>query len=165
LPIYYFDGGIIGRSSGRSAVGAAAYRAAERLCSRAPGSAAYRAGDELREGKGVIVHDYTRKGGVRHSEIMLPKDAPPEFKDRETLWNVVEASEKRKDAQLAREIIVGLQREFELQEQIAVLREYIKTILLTRACAPILIYTTRVTATHTPTLCSLPAMLRLTGSG
>jgi hypothetical protein len=126
LPIYYFDGGIIGRSSGRSAVGAAAYRAAEKLHSRAPGSAAYRAGDELREGEGVIVHDYRRKGGVRHSEIMLPKDAPPEFKDRETLWNVVEASEKRKDAQLAREFVVGLQREFELQEQIAVLREYIK---------------------------------------
>ena len=147
LPIYYFDGGIIGRSSGRSAVGAAAYRSAEKLRSHAAGSAAYRAGDELREGEGVIVHDYRRKGGVRHSEIMLPQTeilladkvgdgaemrrrkinhAPPEFKDRETLWNVVEASEKRKDAQLAREFVVGLQREFELQEQIAVLREYIK---------------------------------------
>ena len=147
MPIYYFDGGIIGRSSGRSAVGAAAYRSAEKLRSHAAGSAAYRAGDELREGEGVIVHDYRRKGGVRHSEIMLPQTeilladkvgdgaemrrrkinhAPPEFKDRETLWNAVEASEKRKDAQLAREIIVGLQREFELQEQIAVLREYIK---------------------------------------
>ena len=127
MTIYYFDGGIIGRSSGRSAVGAAAYRAAEKLYSRAEGSAAYRAGDELREGAdGVIVHDYTRKGGVIYSEIMLPKDAPPEFADRQTLWNMVEASERRKDAQLAREIVIALQREFELQEQIEILHEYIK---------------------------------------
>lgn len=125
LVIYYFDGNIIGRSSGRSAVGAAAYRAGEKLRSHAAGSAAYRAGDELRE-DGGIVHDYTRKGGVKHSEIMLPQNAPPEYKDRETLWNAVEKREKRKDAQLAREFVVGLQREFELQEQIEVLREYIK---------------------------------------
>ncbi|MDR0471500.1 MAG: MobA/MobL family protein [Nitrososphaerota archaeon] len=126
LPIYYFDGNIIGRSSGRSSVGAAAYRAGEKLRSHAAGSAAYRAGDELREGEGVIVHDYTRKKGVRHSEIMLPQNAPSEYKDRETLWNAVEKRERRKDAQLAREFVVGLQREFELREQIEVLREYIK---------------------------------------
>jgi len=101
LPIYYFDDNIIGRSSGRSAVGAAAYRAGEKLRSHAAGSAAYRSGDELRE-DGGIVHDYTRKGGVRHSEIMLPPNAPPQYKDHETLWNAVEASEKRRDAQLAR---------------------------------------------------------------
>jgi hypothetical protein len=142
LGIYYFDGGIISRNSGRSAVGAAAYRAAEKLRSypvgsaayisgeklrsRAAGSAAYRSGEELRDGDGVIVHDYTRKTGVVHSEIMLPKDAPPEYKDRETLWNAVERAERRKDAQLAREIIVAQQREFDLKEQIEVLREYIR---------------------------------------
>ena len=127
MGIYYFDGNIIGRISGRSSVGAAAYRAAEKLRSRAAGSAAYRAGDELREGAdGVIVHDYIRKKGVRHSEIMLPQNAPPEYKDRETLWNAVEKRERRKDAQLAREIVIAQQREFDLQEQISILREYIK---------------------------------------
>jgi len=127
LTIYYFDGGIIGRSSGRSSVGAAAYRAGEKLRSRAVGSAAYNSGEGLRDGDdGVIVHDYTRKKGVRHSEIMLPQNAPPEYKDRETLWNAVERRERRKDAQLAREFVVGLQLEFELQEQIEVLREYVK---------------------------------------
>jgi hypothetical protein len=127
LPIYYFDGGIIGRSSGCSSVGSAAYQSAEKLCSKSVGSAAYRSGDELREDDdGVIVYDYTRKGGIVHSEIMLPKDAPPEYKDRQTLWNTVEASERRKDAQLAREIVIALQREFELKEQIEVLREYIR---------------------------------------
>ncbi len=127
MTIYYFDGGIIGRSSGRSSVGAAAYRAAEKLYSKSVGAAAYRSGDELREcDDGVIVHDYTRKKGVVHSEIVLPKDAPPEFVDRQTLWNAVEASERRKDAQLAREIVIALQREFDLKEQKEILREYIK---------------------------------------
>ncbi|MDR2202823.1 MAG: MobA/MobL family protein [Nitrososphaerota archaeon] len=124
--IYYFDCGIIGRSSGRSSVGAAAYRSGEKLCSRSVGSAAYLSGDDLRDKNGDIVHDYTRKGGVVHSEIILPKCAPSEFKDRETLWNAVEAVERRRDAQLAREIVVALQREFDLKEQIELLREFIQ---------------------------------------
>jgi hypothetical protein len=124
LTIYYFDGGIIGRSSGRSSVGAAAYRAGEKLRPQSVGSAAYRSGEGLRDGE--IVHDYTRKGGVVHSEILLPQGAPPEFKDRETLWNTVERRERRKDAQLAREFVVGLQIEIDLQEQIDVMREYAK---------------------------------------
>ncbi|MDR0492233.1 MAG: MobA/MobL family protein [Nitrososphaerota archaeon] len=87
-------------------------------------SAAYRSGDELRDGE--IVHDYRAKGGVVHSEIFLPDHAPPEYADRQTLWNAVDASEKRKDARLAKEINVALPLEFSLDEQIEVLREYIQ---------------------------------------
>ncbi|MDR0470364.1 MAG: MobA/MobL family protein [Nitrososphaerota archaeon] len=122
--IYHFRVQIISRGSGRSAVGAAAYRAGEKL--KAIGAAAYRSGGELGRDGDVIVHDYSRKGGVAYSEIILPQNAPPEFADRETLWNAVEASEIRKDAQLAREIEAALQKEFALQEQIQLLREYIK---------------------------------------
>jgi ATP-dependent exoDNAse (exonuclease V) alpha subunit len=96
------------------------------LHSHAVGSAAYRSGDELRDENGEIVHDYTKKSGVVHSEIMLPQNAPPEFADRETLWNAVEIAKRRKDAQLAREINVALPTEFDLEEQKALLREYIK---------------------------------------
>jgi hypothetical protein len=137
LTIYYFDDNIIGRSSWRSSVGASAYRAGEKLRSRAVGSAAYNSGEGLRDGDDdVIVHDYTRKKDVRHSEIMLPPNAPPQYKDRETLWNAVEKRERRKDAQLAREFIVGLQLEFKLQEQIEVLREYVKESLVDKGmCA------------------------------
>jgi hypothetical protein len=103
MVLYYFDGNIIGRGSGRSASGAAAYRAGGVLR-----SAAYRAGEELRDDTGEIVHDYTRKTGVKHSEIILPDNAPPEFADRQILWNTVDASEKRQDSQLAREITVAL---------------------------------------------------------
>ncbi|MDR1993487.1 MAG: MobA/MobL family protein [Nitrososphaerota archaeon] len=124
MPIYYFDGNIIGRSSGRSAVGAAAYRAGEKLHSVA--HAAYQSGERLHVEGDTITHDYTRKGGVVHSEILLPESAPEEYKDRQTLWNAVEKRERRKDAQLAREFIVALPREFDLHEQIEVMREYIQ---------------------------------------
>jgi len=63
---------------------------------------------------------------VAHSEIILPENAPPEYADRQTLWNAVEKNEKRKDAQLSREIIVALPKELNLEEQISVMRQYIK---------------------------------------
>ena len=79
---------IIKRSEGRSAVAAAAYRSGTKLTNEWDG----------------LTHDYTRKGGVVHAEIMLPAHAPPEFADRSTLWNSVEQIEKARDSQLAREI-------------------------------------------------------------
>ena len=120
----YHTTNIIGRSSGRSAVGSMAYRRSAKMKSVA--HVAYQRGEIIIEEGTEIVHDYRAKGGVVHSEIMLPKNAPREFLDSETLWNAVENRERRKDAQLAREIVVALQREFTLQENIALLREYIK---------------------------------------
>jgi hypothetical protein len=125
MAIFYMKTNIIGRSSGRSAVGAAAYRRSAKMQSVA--HAAYQRGEKIIEKGNKITHDYRSKGGVVYSEIMLPDDAPPEFMDAQILWNTVEASEKRKDAQLAREIIVALPREFNLQEQIEIMREYVKT--------------------------------------
>jgi ATP-dependent exoDNAse (exonuclease V) alpha subunit len=124
MAIYHLSVKIIGRGSGRSAIGSAAYRAGEKL--RLVEKAAYRAGMELRDEDTQTTYDYTKKGGVVHKEIILPENAPPEYKDRETLWNAVEAREKRKDARLAREIEIALQTEFDLQENIELLREYIK---------------------------------------
>ena len=79
---------IIKRSEGRSAVAAAAYRSGTKLTNEWDG----------------MTHDYTRKGGIVHAEIMLPAHAPPEFADRSILWNSVEQIEKARDSQLAREI-------------------------------------------------------------
>jgi len=124
-PIYHLHVKIIGRGSGRSAVGSAAYRAGEKL--RSVDAAAYRSGEDLGNGEGTeITHDYTRKKGVVHKEIILPDNAPEEYQDRQTLWRAVEARERRHDARLAREIEVALQIEFDLEEQKALLREYIK---------------------------------------
>ena len=101
---------IIKRSEGRSAVAAAAYRSGTRLTNEWDG----------------LTHDYTRKGGVVHAEIMLPAHAPPEFADRSTLWNSVEQIEKARDSQLAREIEAALPRELSREQQLALVRAYVK---------------------------------------
>jgi hypothetical protein len=124
MGIFYMDAKIISRSSGRSAIGAMAYRTSEKL--RLVEMAAYRVGEELRDEDVKITHDYSRKGGVVYKEIMLPDGAPKEFENREIFWNFVEHREKRADSRLAREIVVALQVEFDLQEQVEVLREYAK---------------------------------------
>ena len=109
VAIYHFSVKIIGRSSGRSSVAASAYRVGEKILNRFDGRQ----------------HDYSRRKGVVYKEILLPTEAPIEFYDRATLWNAVEFSEKRKDAQTAREVEVALPCELDLQENIALLREYI----------------------------------------
>ena len=73
-----------------------------------------------------MTHDYTRKGGIVHAEIMLPAHAPPEFADRSILWNSVEQIEKARDSQLAREIEAALPRELSSEQQLALVRAYVK---------------------------------------
>ncbi|KEO90711.1 conjugal transfer protein TraA [Erythrobacter longus] len=110
MAIFHFSAKVIGRSSGRSAVAAAAYRAGERLH------------DERID----RTHDFTNKAGVLQSEVMLPKGAPKAFADRATLWNAVEAAEKRKDAQLSREVEFALPRELSKKDNIKLAREFVK---------------------------------------
>lgn len=110
MAIFHLSVKVISRASGRSAVAASAYRAAERLH------------DERLDRD----HDFTNKDGVVHSEVMLPEGAPPEFADREKLWNAVEAAEKRKDAQLAREVEFAIPRELNKQQGIALAREFVE---------------------------------------
>ena len=89
-------------------------------------AAAYRSGEKLVNEWDGLTHDYTRKGGVVHTEIMLPSHAPPEFQDRSTLWNSVEQIEKSSTAQLAREIEVALPVELSRAEQLALVRAFVK---------------------------------------
>ena len=111
MAIFHLSVKVISRASGRSAVAAAAYRGAERLH------------DERLDRD----HDFTNKDGVVHSEVMLPEGAPPEFADREKLWNAVEAAEKRKDAQLSREVEFAIPREMNKSQGIALARDFVKT--------------------------------------
>jgi hypothetical protein len=97
------------RSAGQSAIAAAAYRAGEKLYSEYYGE----------------VSDYTRKGGVICSEILLPSHAPPEYADRQTLWNAVEKAERGKNAQLAYSFDIALQNEFSLEENINLARQFL----------------------------------------
>lgn len=102
---------VITRSSGRSAVAAAAYRSGSKLTNQRDG----------------VTHDYSRKAGVLHSEIVLPDNAPARWRDRETLFNDVERSEKSSAAQLVREIEYSLPREFDLPTQISFARAYARS--------------------------------------
>ena len=113
------------RGKGKSAVSAAAYRSGEKIKSDYDGN----------------THDYTRKGGVVHTEIMLPEHAPPEYADRSVLWNAVEKVEKAKNAQLAREVEVALPKELSAEKNIALVREYVKHNFVEKGmCADIAIH-------------------------
>ena len=84
------------------------------------------AGEKLVNEWGGMTHDYTRKGGVIHTEIMLPAHAPRSFADLSTLWNSVEQIEKSATSQLAREIEVALPVELSRAEQLALVRSFVK---------------------------------------
>ena len=88
-------------------------------------AAAYRSGEKLHSEYYGEDSDYTRKGGVICSEILLPPQAPPSFSDRETLWNAVEKVERGKRAQLAYSFDIALQNEFSMQENIELARHFL----------------------------------------
>lgn len=88
-------------------------------------AAAYRLGAALRDRRYGVTHNYVGKRGVTHAQIMAPAAAPPWVQDREALWNTVEASELRKDSQLARLIEVGLPIELVAAERVALVRDYV----------------------------------------
>ena len=110
MAIYHLCIKIISRGKGKSAVAASAYRSGEKIKNEYDG----------------IVHDFTRKGGIAHTEILLPQNAPQEFVNRSILWNSVEKIEKSKNSQLAREIEVALPKELDREKQINLVREYVK---------------------------------------
>lgn len=107
---YRLSAQVLGRSSGRSATAAAAYRAADKIL------------DERTE----TLHDYTRKGGVLHTEILAPDNAPAWMSDRAALWNAVEKAERRKDAQLTREVQLSLPHELSHEERVELTRTFIR---------------------------------------
>lgn len=95
MPSYHCSVKSISRSAGRSATAAAAYRSGSAIV-------------DLRTGE---IHDYTRKQGVLYSEIVLPDGAPEWARERAQLWNAAEASENRKNSQVAREFEIALPSE------------------------------------------------------
>lgn len=95
-------------------------------------SAAYRAGERLRDEYYGKVSNYKYKKGVVLSEIILPRHAPKEYQDRETLWNAVEAAEKHKRAQLAYSFDITLQNELSMDENIELARRFVREEFVSR---------------------------------
>ena len=108
MPCPDFDVSIVKRSEGRSAVAAAAYQSGSRL---------YSEYDQKWK-------DYTGKHEVIHEEVMLPTNAPPEYADRQTLWNAVEDVEKSWKSQLARKFRMALPREVPKNQYVEMVQCY-----------------------------------------
>src|SRR5690242_11458589 len=109
MAIYHLTAKIVTRSAGRSVVAAAAYRSGECL-------------EETRTGN---TYDFTHKRGIEHSEILAPDGAPDWTHDRSKLWNAVDERERRKDAQLARDLEIALPIELDAIAQVALLRDFV----------------------------------------
>ncbi len=109
MAIYHLSMKPIARSSGRSAVASAAYRAGERL-------------ENERDG---LIHDFTRREGIEHAEIVIPHDVEAEWaKDRAALWNAAELAENRKDARVAREFEIALPHELTAEQRFEATRTF-----------------------------------------
>ena len=127
MAIYHLEAKVITRGVGRTACAAAAYMSCSRIYNDYDG----------------IQHDYTRKGGLVWEHIFLPAMAPAEWQDRETLWNAVEANEKTKDSQLAREFIAALPVELGKCQWIDLLSEFIQDNFVSDGmCADVAIHDT-----------------------
>ncbi|WP_454702701.1 Ti-type conjugative transfer relaxase TraA [Agrobacterium burrii] len=109
MAIYHLSTKPVSRSSGRSAVASAAYRCAVLLTNQRDG----------------LVHDFTRKEGVEHVEIVLPESVSADWAlDRSALWNAAEFAEKRKDARVAREFEIALPHELSAEGRLKAARAF-----------------------------------------
>ena len=125
MAIFHSNIQIITRGKGKSAVAAAAYRAGETIKNEYDG----------------VVHDYTRKKSIMHTEILLPGYAPAEYSDRAVLWNAVERIEKASNSQLAREIDIALPTELTLDQNIVLARDYVQSAFVEKGmCADLCVH-------------------------
>jgi ATP-dependent exoDNAse (exonuclease V) alpha subunit len=113
MAIYHLSAKIIGRSAGRSVVAAAAWQSSSVLYDE-------RIGQWSR---------FTGKRLVEFSSVLLPEDAPEEYRDRGRLWNAIELVEKRDDAQLARQYDMALPDELPTAERIEAVRRFASVIV------------------------------------
>lgn len=116
MPCPHYDIKIVQRSNKQSAVAVAAYQSGDRLFSEY---------DQLQK-------YYSHKGEITHTEIMLPPNVPPEYEDRNILWNAVEAVEKQWNSQLARRIVIALPMELSLEQHTNLIRDYCREFFVSQ---------------------------------
>ena len=116
LPCPHFDVKVIQRSKRQSAVASAAYQSGERLFSEYDQKQKY----------------YSHKSEIVHTEIMLPPHAPPEYADRNTLWNAAEAIEKQWNSQLARRFVLAIPRELPPEQYADLIRDYCREFFVSK---------------------------------
>ncbi|MBQ9270238.1 MAG: MobA/MobL family protein [Oscillospiraceae bacterium] len=127
MAIYHLEAKVISRGAGRSACAASAYMSCSRIFNDYDG----------------VQHDYTRKQGLKWEKVFLPPMAPPEWQDREQLWNAVEAAEKAKDSRLAREFVIALPVELDKEAWVKLLSDFIQEQFVKEGmCADVAIHDT-----------------------
>lgn len=119
MAIYHLSAKAVSRSSGRSATASAAYRSAERITDKRTGE----------------IHNYTRKKGVVSTQIITPHSAGEWVKERNQLWNAAELAERRKDACVAREIVVALPAELNAKERERLVIDFAREMAAVEGCA------------------------------
>ncbi len=120
MAIFHLTAKVISRGKGQSAVAAAAYRSGERLRD-----------EQANEQKFY----QARAERIEFTAIMVPKDAPDWAQDRNQLWNHAERAEKRKDAQLAREIEVALPHELTPQQREWLVKDFAREAFVRKGYA------------------------------
>ena len=110
MAIYHCSTKTVNRSSGRTAVA----------------SSAYRAGEKLEDERTGLTHDFTRKDGVAHSEIISNLDIEI---DRGELWNLAEKTENRKDARTAREWVIALPDELDADQRKDLAKDFARSLV------------------------------------
>ena len=116
MPCPHFDVKVIQRSKRQSAVASAAYQSGERLFSEYDQKQKY----------------YSHKSEIVHTEIILPPHAPPEYADRNTLWNAAEAIEKQWNSQLARRFVLAIPRELPRSQYADLIRDYCREFFVSK---------------------------------
>lgn len=106
MAIYHLSAKVVSRTSGRSAVAAAAYRSGERLLDARTG----------------LAHDFRARAGVVTSFIAAPADAPDWALDRQSLWSATEGHETRSNSTTAREWEAALPDELDADQREALAR-------------------------------------------
>lgn len=116
---YHASFGTHSRSRGESAVASAAYRSASCLHDERTG----------------ITHDFTRKRGVEHAEIIAPENAPEWANDRSRLWNEAEAANTRKNSTVDRELLLSFPASLNLDERRDMARQISRELVERHGCA------------------------------
>ena len=117
MPCPDFDVSIVQRSENMSAVNSSAYLSASKLfCEYDQEHKDYR----------------YKQNELFHEEVMLPVNAPPEYADRQKLWNSVETVETQWNSQLARKMRFALPREVPREQWVELVRQYCQEQFVSR---------------------------------
>ena len=141
MAIYHFTTRIIKSSIGKCVVA----------------SAAYISGQKLKDARLGLSFNYTRKEEVVFAEVLLPKNAPEDLADRETLWNAVEKRENKRNSQYAREFEIAVPNEWNREQTISRMREFIKENFVNKGMAADWAYHEKEGNHHVHCMCTMRA--------